>query len=65
MERNWRWWKKEGLANTGKGRLTAVREVVEEKSRSGMKKTKWGTSLTPWENCKIIGTTNLERGVVS
>ena len=30
MERNWRRWKKEGLADKGKGRLTAVREVVEE-----------------------------------
>ena len=30
LERNWRRWKKEGLADTGKGRLTAVREVVEE-----------------------------------
>ena len=30
LERNWRWWKKEGLANTGKGRLTTVHEVVEE-----------------------------------
>jgi len=30
LERNWRQWKKEGLADTGKERLTAVREVVEE-----------------------------------
>jgi len=37
----------------------------EEKSRSRMKKTKWETSLTPWENCKIVRTINLERGMVS
>ena len=30
LERNWRRWKEEGLADKGKGRLTAVREVVEE-----------------------------------
>ena len=30
LERNWKQWKKEGLADKGKGRLTAVREVVEE-----------------------------------
>jgi len=30
LERNWRQWKKKGLADKGKGRLTAVREVVEE-----------------------------------
>jgi len=36
----------------------------EKKSRSGMKKTKWGILLIPWESCKIVETTNLKRGVV-
>ena len=37
----------------------------EKKSRSGIKKMKWETLLTPWENCKIVRTTNLEKGVMS
>jgi len=30
LERNWRWWKHIKTAGGEKGRLTAVREVVEE-----------------------------------
>jgi len=30
LERNWRWWKNVKPAGGMKGRLTAVREVVEE-----------------------------------
>jgi len=30
LEKNWRWWKKKGLADKGKGRLAAAHEVVEE-----------------------------------
>jgi len=36
----------------------------EEKSKSGLKKRKWGRWGTPQINCKILGIRNLERGVV-
>jgi len=37
----------------------------EEKLKSGTKKTRWATWVTQQKNCKILGTRNLERGVVS
>ena len=37
----------------------------EKRSRTRLKKMKWGRWGMPQTNYKIVGTTNLERGVVS
>ena len=40
------------------------RKNWESKNRQNKMTMKWGTFVTPTMSCKILGTRNLERGVV-